>query len=48
MALEVETTSLISTLYAPTPQNGQIHSNNSYATADEWFECVWPFCGVGA
>ena len=36
------------TLYAPTPQNGQIHSNNSSATADELFECVWPFCGADA
>ena len=24
------------------------HSNNSSAVADELFECVWPFCGVGA
>ena len=29
------------TLEAPTPQNGQKHSNNST-------ECVWPLCGVGA
>ena len=28
------------------PQNGQTHSNNSSAFADELFECVWPFCGV--
>ena len=28
------------TLSAPTPQNGQIHSSNSLATADELFECV--------
>ena len=34
----------ISILSAP---NGQTHSNNSSATADELFECVWPFCGVG-
>ena len=34
--------------YAPTPQNGQTHSNNSSATADELLECVWWFCGVGA
>ena len=27
------------TLQAPTIQNGQTHSNNS-------FECVLPFCGV--
>ena len=36
------------TLKAPTPQNGQIHSINSSAAADELFECVWPFCRVGA
>ena len=24
-------------------QNGQTHSNNSSATADELFESVWPF-----
>ena len=24
----------------PTPQNGQTHSNNGSATADELFECV--------
>ena len=31
----------------PTPQNGQTHSNESSATADEFFKCNWPFCGVG-
>ena len=36
------------TLWEPTPQNSQTHSNNSSATPDELFECVWPFCGVGA
>ena len=39
------------TLQAPIPQNGQTHSNNSStkaAKADELFECLWPFCGVGA
>ena len=36
------------TLQAPTPQNGQTHSNKSSATADDLFECVWPFCRVGA
>ena len=36
------------TISAPTPQNGQTHSNNLSAIADELFECVWPFCGVGA
>ena len=35
-------------LWALTPQNGQTHSNNSLAFSDELFECVWPFCGVGA
>ena len=35
------------TLKAPTPQNGQTHSNNSSA-ADEFFECIWPFGGFGA
>ena len=35
------------TLKAPTQQNGQTHLNDSLATADELFECVWPFCGVG-
>ena len=32
------------TLYRPTPQNGQSHSNNSSAIADQLFECAWPFC----
>ena len=27
---------------------GQTHSNNSSAFADELFECIWTFCGVGA
>ena len=35
-------------LWEPTLQNSQTHSNNSSATPDELFECVWPFCGVGA
>ena len=35
-------------LIVPTPQNGHTHSNNSLAFANELFECVWPFCGVGA
>ena len=34
------------TLQAPASQNGQTHSNNLSAVADELFECVWPFCGV--
>ena len=29
-------------------QNGQTHSENSSAVADELFECVRPFCKVGA
>ena len=29
-----------------TSQNGQTHSNNSSASADELFECVWPFCEI--
>ena len=33
---------------APTPQYGQTHSNNSSGFANKFFECVWPFCGVGA
>ena len=36
------------TLSATTPQNGQTHSNNSSATANELFDCVWLFCGVAA
>ena len=28
------------TLLAPTPQNGQTHSNNSSVTAEELFECL--------
>ena len=32
----------------PSPQNDYTHSNNSLATDDELFECVWSFCGVGA
>ena len=35
------------TLTAPTPQNGQTHSNNLSAAADKLFECFWPFLGVG-
>ena len=34
------------TLYVPTPQNGQTHSNNTSVTADELFERFWWFCGV--
>ena len=34
------------TLEAPTLQNGQTHSKNLSAVADELFECVWPFCGI--
>ena len=32
---------------APTPQNGQRHSNSSSATAVELLQCVWPFYGAG-
>ena len=32
----------------PTPQNGQTHSNNSSQFPDELFQCIRPFCGVGA
>ena len=32
---------------APTPLNGQTYWNNSSGTADELFECVWPFYGIG-
>ena len=31
----------------PIPQNGQKHSSNWSAVADELFECIWPVCGVG-
>ena len=30
------------------PTKGQTHSNNLSTTADELFECVWPFCAVSA
>ena len=30
------------------PQNGQTHSNNSSAVAEEFFGCVWLFYRVGA
>ena len=36
------------TLEAPITQNGQTQSNNLLAIANECFDCVWPFCGVGA
>ena len=29
-------------------KKGQTHSHTSLATADELFECAWPFCGVCA
>ena len=35
------------TLSVPTSQNCQTHSNNSSAAADELFESVWSFYGVG-
>ena len=34
-------------LKVPNPQNCQTQSNNSSTVADELFQCVWPFCGVG-
>ena len=39
---------MLLTLLAPTLRNGQTHSYNLSAIAGELFECVWPFCGVGA
>ena len=36
------------TLEVPIQQNGQTHSNSLWAVAVELFECVWPFCWVGA
>ena len=39
---------LFLTLYAPNPQYGlTTRSNNSSTVANDLFECVWPFCGVG-
>ena len=32
------------TLHAPTPRNGQTYSKKVF---DKFFECVWPFCGIG-
>ena len=29
-------------------QNGQAHSSNSFTTANDLFECVWPYRGIGA
>ena len=37
-------------LSAPTPQNGQAHSNNPLATVDELFVCLtilWGWCLKG-
>ena len=48
MKLKLEEEYLHLTLQGPVPQNGQTHSNNLLATADELFECVWPFCKAGA
>ena len=31
----------------PASQNGQTHSNNSLAAVNEFYACVWPFCGAG-
>ena len=33
-------------MLVPTLQDGQTHSNNSLAIADESFEYVLPFCGL--
>ena len=33
---------------APAPKNGQTHSKDSSAIADELFDYAWPFCEVGA
>ena len=38
--------SILLPLQAPTPQNCQTHSNNSSATADEFFQCfLTVLCG---
>ena len=39
----IQTIKMLLISLTPTPQNGQTHSNNSSAIADELFECVWPF-----
>ena len=36
------------TLSTPNLQNGQTHSKICREIADKLFECVWPFCGIGA
>ena len=36
------------TFEAPTPQNGQTHSNNLFTVASKLRECVCPFCGLDA
>ena len=35
-------------LQAPNPQKEQTHSKSLFATAEELFKCVRPFCGVDA
>ena len=35
------------TLQVSTPENDQTYLNNSLATADELFECVWPILWDG-
>ena len=40
--------SSVLTLQAPAPQNGQTQSNDSLAIANELFEYVWLFCGIGS
>ena len=34
-------------LYAAISQNGQTLKQFVGKIADELFECVWPFCGIG-
>ena len=36
------------TLQALIPQNGQTTQTIRRQSANELFECVWPFCGIGA
>ena len=40
--------SLLLTLWEPTPQMVKHTQTVCRQFADELFECVWPFCGVGA
>ena len=36
------------TLLVPIPQNGPTRIGQTQQFADELFECVWPFCEIGA